>query len=329
MKENNYNNIGVVVIGRNEGKRLIQSIESLLSSGLQKIVYVDSDSSDGSLQNISDLGVTAVPLDLSKPFTAGRARNFGFSTIIEQYPELIYIQFIDGDCLLEENWLDHAQTYLEDAPQSAIVCGRRKEEYPDASLYNYMCDIEWDLPLGIVRNCGGDFLVRREVFEQFNGFDETVIAGEEPELCARLRAAGWEIYRYDALMTFHDAKITRFKQWWLRTIRSGFSHTAAMYRNRSTVEFSYYAKICTRTLLWTSVYLAFVFLLFISSTLASLAGLLIVVRYFRIYSNNRSLKKPWGYSFLLAICCIPETIGMFKFLTRLMLNKKTKIIEYK
>ena len=41
--------------------------------------------------------------------------------------------------------------------------------------------------------CGGDALMRASAFQQVSGFDASIIAGEEPELCVRLRQKGWKI----------------------------------------------------------------------------------------------------------------------------------------
>ena len=77
--------------------------------------------------------------------------------------------------------------------------------HPEASVYNRLCDFEWDTPVGDAEACGGDFLARAAAFGSVGGFDERMIAGEEPELCYRLRRGGWRIHRADHAMTLHDA----------------------------------------------------------------------------------------------------------------------------
>ena len=72
--------IGVVVIGRNEGQRLERCLRSL-AQGADKVMYVDSGSTDGSLQLAANLGVEVLALDMSTPFTAARARNEGFAAL--------------------------------------------------------------------------------------------------------------------------------------------------------------------------------------------------------------------------------------------------------
>ncbi len=96
--------IGVVVIGRNEGERLRRCLESL-SGALPNIVYVDSGSADGSVQMARTLRVHVLNLDLSRPFTAARARNAGFDELMKFAPNTDLVQFVDGDCEVVGDWL--------------------------------------------------------------------------------------------------------------------------------------------------------------------------------------------------------------------------------
>jgi GT2 family glycosyltransferase len=214
--------IGVVAIGRNEGERLRACLQSAVADG-RPVVYVDSGSTDGSVAMAGSLGVHVVELDLSRPFTAARARNEGFAklksvTLVEA------VQFVDGDCEIVDGWIDKAVAFLGSNPDAAVVCGRRRERFPDASVYNKLADMEWNTPVGVAKASGGDALIRVSAFEAVGGYDPAVIAGEEPEMCVRLRAAGWTIHRIDAEMTRHDAAMTRFSQWWKRTIRGGYAY---------------------------------------------------------------------------------------------------------
>ena len=215
--------IGVVAIGRNEGERLRACLDSARREGAA-VVYVDSGSTDGSVALARSLGVTVVELDLSTPFTAARARNEGFAKLREIAPAVDRVQFVDGDCEIVAGWIDKASAALDAEPGTAVVCGRRRERHPDASVYNQLCDLEWDTPVGIAMESGGDAMIRVAAFEQVGGYDGTVIAGEEPELCVRLRHAGWVIRRIEGEMTLHDAAITRFGQWWRRTVRGGHAY---------------------------------------------------------------------------------------------------------
>lgn len=210
--------IDAVVIGRNEGPRLIACLASLTGS-VRRVVYVDSGSTDGSATAAAALGAEVVALDMRQPFTAARARNAGLDRLAADPPDLV--QMVDGDCEVQPGWITTARSFLADRPDIAVVCGRRRERRPGDSVYNRLCDAEWDMPVGAAAACGGDALMRYAPLRDVGGYDPALIAGEEPDLCLRLRRAGWGIWRLEAEMTLHDAALLRFGQWWRRTRRAG------------------------------------------------------------------------------------------------------------
>jgi glycosyltransferase involved in cell wall biosynthesis len=214
--------LAVVVIGRNEGERLGRCLDAL-ASVQSPIVYVDSGSSDGSPDRARRAGATVVLLDPARPFTAGRARNEGFAAVLERLPDAEVVQFVDGDCELVEGWLSRAEEELRARPRVAALCGRVRERERNRTIYNRICDMEWDAPAGETRACGGNMLMRATAFRESGGFRPGLIAGEEPDLCFRLRGADWTIFRVDQDMVFHDAAMTSFAQWWRRSIRTGWS----------------------------------------------------------------------------------------------------------
>lgn len=216
------NRVAIVVIGRNEGERLRACLASLAPSSLP-IVYVDSDSSDGSCQLAEESGTTVLSLDKSTPLNASRARQEGAELLLTKHPSIDYVAFFDGDCTVDPAWIGTAVTTLDADPALGGVCGRRSELDPKASAYNLACDHEWDTPVGECDAVGGDSIWRVSAYQQASGFDPTVPAGEEPELCQRIRQDGWRLQRLDAEMTTHDAAITRFGPWWKRQLRTGYS----------------------------------------------------------------------------------------------------------
>lgn len=222
--------LAAVVIGRNEGARLIACLESMRGQTM-RIVYVDSGSSDGSPEAARGLGAEVLALDLTRPFTAARARNLGWRHALACWPDTALLQFVDGDCELDPGWLPAARAFLAARPEVVAVCGRRRERHPEASVYNRLCDEEWATPIGEARACGGDVLMRAAPLAAVGGYRESLIAGEEPELCVRLRQAGGRIWRLDAEMTRHDAAMHRFGQWWQRSRRAGhaFAEGAALH----------------------------------------------------------------------------------------------------
>lgn len=219
--------LGVIAIGRNEGQRLVRCLRALVGEG-RTVVYVDSGSTDASTDNARELGVEVVRLDLSTPFTAARARNAGFERLTRIEPDVEFVQFIDGDCEVVPGWIDRALGELHHRPEVAIVCGRLRERAPEASIYNRLCDLEWNRQPGEVERCGGIFLIRAAVFRNAGGFNADLIAGEEPELCWRLRKEDWKIWRLPDDMALHDAAMLRFGQWWKRAVRSGYAYAQEM-----------------------------------------------------------------------------------------------------
>ncbi|MBL0915540.1 MAG: glycosyltransferase family 2 protein [Sphingopyxis sp.] len=242
--------IGVIAIGRNEGERLKQCLRSV-PAGIP-IVYVDSASSDGSADFARSTGALAIELDLAIPFTAARARNEGLDHLLRSWPMLEYVQFVDGDCELEAGWLEAAARFLDAGPAVAAVCGRRRERYPERSFYNQMCDDEWNTAIGAAESCGGDAMIRTSALAQVRGYDPTIIAGEEPELCHRLRDRDWQIWRVDHPMTIHDADMHRPRQWWLRSVRSGFGYAQVWQKTRSGINPPLYGRQVLSALLWTA-----------------------------------------------------------------------------
>lgn len=225
--------LGIVVIGRNEGERLIRCLDSIGASigGGHPVVYVDSGSSDDSVAAAVRAGATVIALDMAVPFTAARARNAGRAAL---GGAVALVQFIDGDCTLDPAWLANARAALAADGGLAAVFGRRREIRPGASRYNWLCDVEWEVPPGPARYCGGDVMIRTAALDAAGGYPDAMIAGEEPDLSIRMRALGWRIACLPHEMTRHDAAIDRFGQWWRRAMRSGHAYADLAARHRGS-----------------------------------------------------------------------------------------------
>lgn len=322
-------NVGVVVIGRNEGERLKVCFESL--AGIAgRIVYVDSGSTDGSIGMARAMGMEAVELDMRVAFTAARARNEGFRRLRELAPGLAYVQFVDGDCEVVSGWIQNAAAWLDLHRDVAVVCGRRRERYPERSIYNMLCDIEWDTPVGEAKACGGDALMRIDAFEASNGYRADLIAGEEPELCVRLRAAGWRIWRLDGEMTLHDAAMLRFDQWWKRTLRSGYAYAQGVDLHGAPPE-RHGVRESRSAWLWG---LAIpIGILSVTLWLGTWALALLLIYPLQIVRlalrGGRSARENWWRAVSLVAGKFPELSGQLKFLLHHHLGGKARLIEYK
>jgi GT2 family glycosyltransferase len=298
----------LVVIGRNEGERLHRCFASI--DPALPVVYVDSASSDGSVAFALSCNAQVVELDMSRLFTAARARNAGFAALDAAYPNLEFIQFVDGDCEFEPGWIAQAAEFLDKNPLVAIVCGRRRERFPDASIYNRLCDQEWNSPIGEALVCGGDSLMRVEVFKAVGGFDDGIVAGEEPELCARVRALGGKIWRIDAAMTIHDAAMYRFGQWWQRAVRSGFGYAQVWWVRRL------YGREVLRAIMWGGVLPASVLLLALIASPAWLFLLLLVfgLKIARDAIRNGGAGASWTRALFMTIAKFSELRGILGFI---------------
>lgn len=322
-------NVGVVVIGRNEGPRLKACFDSLVTQ-CNKIVYVDSGSTDGSMHLAQSFNVVAIELDMTSNFTAARARNFGFRKLIKLYPALEYVQFIDGDCQMVRGWIAAGVNYLNSNRDVAIVCGRRREISRSTSVYNMLCDIEWNTPLGEAKACGGDLIVRVAAFERVGGYNDTVIAGEEPELCFRLRQARWKIWRLDHEMTLHDAAIYGFAQWWRRTARGGYAFTLGAFMHGDKPE-RHWVRESLRITFWGAIVPLSIVVPSIIISQAYLCLLLIYpIQVLRVY---RQVKYPaverLFYAGFIVIGKFAEFQGQLRFLRDHFFERKPEIIEYK
>jgi glycosyltransferase involved in cell wall biosynthesis len=224
-----YENLGLVVIGRNEGERLIRCLASVRSA--PKRVYVDSGSTDGSVEHALSVGVSVVELEVPPNFTAARARNAGLIRLLADSPGLEFVQTVDGDCEIHLDWVPAALAALHAEPDLAAVFGRLRERYPERSVYNAMCDDDWNVPIGKAPIVGGIALFRVSALRQVNFYDPTMIAGEEPDMAMRMRKIGWRLRRIDAEMGYHDVDITHFSQWWKRSRRTGHAYAELAFRH--------------------------------------------------------------------------------------------------
>ncbi len=324
--------VGVVIIGRNEGQLLKQCLMSVVDK-VPGIVYVDSGSTDGSVEIAKSLEVDVVELDLSIPFTAARARNEGLDHLLTLNQQIRFVQFVDGDCEVVEGWLESAQRELESQPQTAVVCGRRRERFPGISIYNKLCDIEWNTPIGETKMCGGDAMMRVEAFKQANGFNPSLIAGEEPELCVRLRQQGWKILRIDRDMTLHDAQMTNLSQWWKRSLRAGHAYAEGSWLHGHSAE-HHWVKESRSIWLW-----GLILPLLSLGTAWSTSGLslLLLTVYpliiYRSYCNSLQQGFHRQDAVIYALFCVlskfPGVQGQIKFHINRLLGRGSQLVEYK
>jgi len=323
--------LSVVIIGRNEGERLercILSAQAVEGWTPTEILYVDSASTDRSPELANRLGATLLPLPPGS-FTAARARNLGWRRASGEV-----VLFLDGDTILNADFPLAALTELRKNPTNAAAWGHRREVCPCLSIYVRVLDLDWIYRPGETLFFGGDVLVRRTALEAVNGFDETLIAGEEPEMCRRMRSLGWHIQHIDAPMTLHDLAITRFSQYWRRSQRAGYAFAAVSARFRATSD-PFWSNEARRNwvrgLFWLispTVALA-ASIAFRSPWPSTLWLLLLLALAARSAWQYRWKQAPWTtlllYGFHSHLQQVPIFFGQIQFL----LNRNRALMEYK
>ena len=319
--------IAAVIIGRNEGQRLLDCLAAL-PDRFSPVVYVDSGSDDGSVEAARAAGAEVIVLDAAQPFTAARARNAGIARL--QADKVDFVQLIDGDCALREGWTDIAAARLSEASDLAVVCGRRRERFPEASVYNALADAEWDTVVGPAPACGGDAMMRLMALRAVGGYRDDLIAGEEPELCVRLRQAGWKIERLAAEMTLHDAAMTRFGQWWRRSRRAGHAYAEGAALHGAAPE-RHWVRETRRALVWGAALPAGIMILvLIKPWLGALVALAYPAQGLRLALRGGPVGiGRWQWAGFTLLGKFAEAQGALGYYLSRLRGGKTRLMEYK
>ncbi len=280
------------------------------------------------------LGVEVVELDMSIPFTAARARNEGFDRVLNVAPGTDFVQFVDGDCEVVPGWIERGREELARDEGLVAVWGIRRERHPDASVFNELCDVEWQMGgFGETTRFGGDVMIRVKSLREVGGYNPRVIAAEDDEVAARLALAGGRIMRVDHPMTLHDAAIFRVSQWWRRARRCGhgYAQVGALHGDTPLRKFEVERK---RVYVWgAGLPAASVALAPVTLGGSLLLSCIYPLRAARIAARARSegmslrTSAVWGLS--CALSALPEAVGVAEFHVRRILNKAPRIIEYK
>jgi len=316
--------LSVVVIGRNEGKRLVRCLESVMAMRLEggfEVIYVDSGSSDDSIARARAMGARVLEVASERP-TAALGRNTGLAAVTSPF-----VFFLDGDTILSPEFAAKALARLEAEPQLAVVCGHRRETAPEKSIYNRVLDLDWQFPPGEARYCGGDAIMRTAVLAEVGAFRVDLIAGEEPELCHRIRRAGYHIRHLDLAMTGHDLNITSFRAYWLRCFRAGHGYAEVAARTGGET----FGRESRRNLIQTIGYLVVPLLLvwllqWWGLVVAGIGALLVIARTaWRARRRGAGLWTTLAYAVHSHICQFPIWFGQIRYLRR----KGGRLIEYK
>jgi glycosyltransferase involved in cell wall biosynthesis len=327
--------VSIVIIGRNEGQRLIDCLKSIKKNDftpeLLEVIYVDSNSTDNSKEQAKLLGAAVFSVNSAQP-TAALARNIGW-----QNSKAPYVLFLDGDTILDPSFLQKAVKEFSD-PKIAVVFGNRREINPKHTIYNRILDLDWIFPTGYTDFCGGDALIRRSVLLEINGYDPKLIAGEEPEMCRRIREKGYLVLHIDHAMTSHNLAMKTSKQYLLRAIRTGYAYAKLSEKFKNTSiplwkkesENNIIRGVFFISLTLLSIVLTITFQSFF--VLISFTGLLIALTVrtaFKFRWKSDDYYTLFLYSFHSHFQQIPILIGQVTYWREHFSGKRRNLIEYK
>jgi GT2 family glycosyltransferase len=315
--------LGFVVIGRNEAAHLADCIGALPRE--KPIVYADSASTDDSLAIARAAGADVVALTAPPLLTAARGRNAGLARVLESAPDTRFVHMVDGDVVLDREWIGSAMAAITTNPRLAAVFGQLRERHPEASIYNRLCDREWRVPPGKVAACGGIALFRVDAIQQAGGYDDAIAAGEEPDLCLRMRALGWEIKCLPDAMGTHDAGLLHFGQWWRRARRGGHAFVEHVMRHWSRSDPNWVRQVLSIGLWGGAIPVLAVVLAFVAPAFALIPLGFWLVMVVRITIRERANFASFGDAFRNGVLTMTgkfaQLLGMFDFSSRRAIQK--------
>ena len=316
--------VGVVVIGRNEGERLTTCLDSLARAGIltDRLVYVDSGSSDGSVGRVRGRGIHVV--ELEPPFTAAKGRNAGRDHLLTTHPELLAIQFVDGDCEYFASWFDDAVAALRGDETICAVNGVQHERRPDATIFNLLCDVEWTGVVGEIDTFAGNVMIRSSALRAAGHYNPDLIAGEDPEFAIRVRkATNQRIVRLDAPICLHDVDMHKVSQWWKRNVRAGHAY-AQVSRMHGEAPTFFWKRETRSNWIWGAL------LPVGAPALVPPAYAALFVRIYRD-ARRRGLDGHAARVFaaFTTVGKLPQALGQAKYWWNALRGEKSTIIEYK
>src|SRR5436190_17729397 len=111
--------LSVVVIGKNEEKHIAECLRSVLvaaeAAGGAEVVYVDSASTDRTVEIVRALGVRTLALRPEWRLSPAAGRYVGFHNTSGEL-----VMFVDGDTIIERDWLRRAVPYFDRAEVAGV-----------------------------------------------------------------------------------------------------------------------------------------------------------------------------------------------------------------
>jgi cellulose synthase/poly-beta-1,6-N-acetylglucosamine synthase-like glycosyltransferase len=299
--------------------------------GEVEVFYVDSDSADDSVDRANRAEVRIIQLRPQRP-CAALARNAGWNAATSEI-----VLFLDADTELAPDFVADSIGAFRD-PHIAVVFGDRREGNPRASVFTRVLDLDWLQAPGAADFCGGDAVMRRSALQDVNGFDETLIAGEEPELCWRLRSRGWQVVHVDRTMAAHELGITRLSQYWRRAVRTGYGYAEVSERFRYTESPLWRAEVKRNRINGVVILLLIMGSLVLGAMRRSAIPIMVAISIFIALAVRTAVRNRWKGAdsvtlFLYGLHShfqqIPILLGQIKYHWQRWRGVSSELIEYK
>lgn len=178
-------------------------LESVFQSEYRnfEVIVVDDGSTDHSASVARQFPCQV--LGMEKNLGAAAARNRGANVSLG---EILF--FLDSDIIIEKNTIAQIVETFHGRPDiSALFCSYQKNTIPSNffSLYKNLVHhyTHQTSRADAATFCGGFGAIRREVFLQFHGFDESHRSLEDIELGYRLHQSGHKIYLNKKIQVTH------------------------------------------------------------------------------------------------------------------------------
>jgi GT2 family glycosyltransferase len=220
--------VAVVIITHNRYQKLDALLASLSAHPtvvLRSVVVVDDSERKEELRKLPGISLDHVGID-GRVFIT-HAKNLGWRRTNEEF-----VYFIDDDNILHADWAE---------PMVRIMAGNPSIGALDpAVLYKSRPDLVWVYATPFAPGKWGHTLVgrnlprnpslegqlletdalanasliRRSALERVGGFDERLVINSSADLCARLKAAGWNAYAFTGTFLYHDVRPPGEIGWW-------------------------------------------------------------------------------------------------------------------
>lgn len=195
--------LSIVIIGKNADWSIGRLLNSIMlntpAQATSEIIYVDSASTDRTLEIVRGYPVKIVKLSSSYPLCASAGRFIG-----SQYATGKYIAFFDSDMELAGGWLQLAMRTMDEQEKIGVVSGiildaeRTAESGLPKEAPSYLGNCLTD-----IRYAGNAAMFRHEVLIAAGNWNPYLISDEEPELCLRIRHMGFRVVQLSLPVSCH------------------------------------------------------------------------------------------------------------------------------